>query len=530
MGGTLSSIYSAQRSLSLNQAAIDLINSNIANMNTKGYSKQRLEISQLTSGDISTNPQQEVYDMLGAVISDISRNRDIYLDNLYRSENSQLNYYKELSTNSDLIEDITSELDGVGINQSLAEFYDALNQLALGPEDIVTRNNVVQKALELTTNLNSTYERLNDLRVSLVGDYTNPSSIEISKLNTAIEDLNNKLSSVADLNDAIVISSSQGNAPNYLLDQRDILIDEISSLIPVEVTYHENGSATLSISNINLVSGAELAGTFEVVAGDINNPSIVEIKNDAGGTTVSDAYSLLDSGQIGAILKMGGSDANELTVKSVIDNLDTIAQELASALNSIQTFDPASPPVNPDNEPRYIIDGRLSDFANGDPEPPSFFVDDSGNTTGITAGNITISQDIIDDPYKIAAASSPPESAPPVVPSDAPDLTETGDGSNALLMSKVRDILISGLGNSTTEQFIANIAGEIGSKASSIKNNLDIKSSVFQQVDLKRQSITGVNLDEEITDLIRFQQSYEAAARIFDVVNQNIKTIINMVS
>ena len=517
MTATLFGIYNAQRSLSLNQAVIDLVNNNIANINTPGYSKQRAELEQLTSGNISTIAQNACQDVMGAIISDITRNREAYLDNYYRSECSQYNYYNELNENANLIEDITGELDNIGINHSLDEFYEALNHLAANPTDIVARNNVVQKGIELTTKLNSTYSRLENLRTNLVGDFTIPSTLENSKLSIAIQEVNNKLSSIADLNDSIILSTSQGSSPNYLLDQRDLLLDDLSELIPVEITHHENGSATISLGTTTLVSGGSQVGFFEVAVGDIDTPSIVQIKNATGGTFVTDAYSVIDAGKVGAILEMGGSETNKLTVKLAMDNLDTLAQEVATAFNALQTFDPLAPPAAGD-EPRYMIGDQLSDFTSGDTEPPAFFVDDAGTTLNITAENISISQDIIDDPYKISAAKGSTE------------ITDTGDGANALLMAQVRDTIIAGLGNATTEQYIANMVGDMGSKAATIENNLDIKKNVADQIHLKRESVIGVNLDEEMTDLIRFQRSYEAAARVFNVVNQNIQTILNMVS
>ena len=134
MTSTLFGIYNAQRALSLNQAVIDIINNNIANVNTPGYSKQRAELEQLTSGNISNIPQNAAQDSMGAIIGEISRNRDAYLDNYYRGQNSELYYYDELQENANLIEDITNELDNLGINNALDEFYQSLSQLSANAE------------------------------------------------------------------------------------------------------------------------------------------------------------------------------------------------------------------------------------------------------------------------------------------------------------------------------------------------------------------------------------------------------------
>ncbi len=525
MTSSLFGIYTAQRALTLNQSVMDLISNNISNMNTPGYSKQRAELSQLTSGNFSSLPIKATQDGLGAIISDISRNRDIYLDNYYRRESAQYNYYKELNSNANLIEDITSELDNSGINNTLSSFYEALSYLATNPTDIVARNNVVQSALELTTTMNSVYTRLEDLRTSLVGDYTDPSTLDSSKLNIALGDLNDKLNSVAELNESITLSSSQGSIPNSLLDERDLLLDEISSLIPVDITSHSNGSVTLSIGATNLVSGSEQTGFFNAVSGDIDNPAIVQIENGTGGVLVSDASSVIGSGQIAGILEMGGSEANKLTIKSVMDELDTLAYSVADAFNAIQQNgryidDSVDPPELSNNTSNPIDAAQPLDA-----DPLLFFVDDAGTFPAGSAGFakiITVNDAIISNPYQIAAADAGFVGV---------EFSETGDGTNALLMSKMRDdSSIAGLSGATSEQFITNMVGEIASKANSIKNNFDIKEAVSNQVSLQRNMVTGVNLDEEMTDLIRFQRSYEAAARIFNVLDENIKTILNMVN
>ncbi len=520
MTSSLFGIYNAQRALSLNQAVMDLISNNISNMNTPGYSKQRAEISQLTSGNVSTIPIKATQDVMGAIITDISRNRDAYLDSYYRSENTQYNYYKELNENANLIEDITNELDNVGINHSLNAFYDALSFLSSNSTDIVARNNVIQQAQELTTKFNSVYSRLKDLRTSLVGD-TSPSTLESSKLKITVDDLNDKLSSVADLNDSIVLATSQGSSPNHLLDQRDQLLDEISALIPVKITHHANGAATLAIGSTNLVSGGAQVGFFKAVSGDTDNPARVQVENASGGILNSDAYSVLDSGRIGAILEMGGSEANKLNIKSVMDELDNLAFNFANAFNAIQ------------QDGRYIDNSvdppELSENdgsgTGADPEPPILFTEDSAGTPPTTlegfAGLITLNDAIVNNPYQIAAADAGLAGA---------EITETGDGSNALRMSEMKtNTTIAGLSGATTEQYITNMVGEVGSKANTIKNNYEIKESVAAQVFLKRESVVGINLDEEMTDLIRFQRSYEASARVFNVVNQNIQTILNMI-
>ncbi len=515
MGSTLFGIYNAQRSLSLNQAVIDLINSNIANINTPGYSKQRAEISQLTTGQYSTIPQNAVQDSMGAIIDSISRNRDSFLDSYYRSENTGYNYYKELDDAAGIIEDITSELDNTGINSSLNSFYQAMSQLASNAGDFVMRNNVVQKAVELSIKFNSTYDQLEAQRENLVGNYAQPETLDRSKIKLLADDVNNKLGSLANLNESIILATAQGSSPNYLMDKRDKLLDELAEYFPAEITLQTNGAVTVSLGTTVLVSGKEQSGFFSVISGDIDNPAVLQVENSIGGILISDAYSLVDSGKMGAVLEMGGSESGKLTIKSVMDNLDTLAYEFAGAVNTLQTGG------------QYMVEnppGSGTYELSGDPLitiPPDFFVDPSTGTAPAAsdgfAGLIRVNDLIVNDPYQIAAADA------------ASTAEETGDGANALSMFQLRNTVIAALGGATGEQYIINTVSDIASKANTIKNNYDIRGNITQQLKMQRESIIGVNLDEEMTDLIRFQRSYEASARVFSIVDQNIKTIISMV-
>ncbi len=516
MTSTLAGVYNAQRSLSLNQAVIDLISNNISNVNTPGYSKQRAELSQLNGSNDSNTAQGAIYNSQGAVIDAITRNREAYLDDYYRKENTALNYYKELNENARFIEDMTNELNDVGVNNSLNKFYESLNQLASNPTDIVMRNSVIQNATELCTQFNSMYSQLDDLRISLAGDYTDPNTLETSKIKLMTDDLNDKLESIADLNKTIIQSQAEGSAPNHLLDQRDKLLDEVSSLIPVDITHQTNGSTTITAGNTDLVVGGNQIGHFGVATGDADNPAILQIENETGGVLISDASSIINSGKLGAILEMSGSDPNKLTIKGAMDNIDTLASEFAEELNDLQVNGQymMEDPLNPGE---YILTVDDGDPLNPPFAPPNFFVDDAEDVINITAENIKVSDSILDNPYQIAAAD---------ISSDA---EETGDGSNALKMAQLRNKLMVGLGGATPEQYMVSIVGEIGNKTSSIKNNYEIKDNISQQVSSKRESVTGVNLDEEMVDLVKFQRSYEASARVFNVVDSNIQTILNMV-
>lgn len=520
MPSTLYSIYTAQRALAVNQAAIDVINSNVANMNTKGYSKQRVELSQMSSVARYESPLDVSQQNMGSIIDAVTRNRDVFMDNSFRQETTDLNYYKEYSDIAVQIENTLDELGDTGLNQALNNFYNGLSQLAANPNDFVVRNSLVQNAETLAIKFNDLYSELQTMRTNLVGDISEPTSLNESKLYLTIDDLNSKLESVADLNQKINLSTAQGVEPNSLMDERDMLLDQISEYIPVTMKNEINNTVTITLGTVQLVSGGTVTGSFSIQAGaTASNPSVLQVQNESGYTVSSDAYSLVDNGKIGAMLQAGGSDTDKLTINGLITSLNTLANQFATAINAIQTNgryidSSASPhelsdnqanPLNPDPYP-----------ATFDANPVAFFVDSDLSGT-ITAGNIAVHATILGDPYQIAAASL------------SATVDETGNGANALLMAQVRDTNLPAPVGTSSQRYLTNMIGQLGIKSKNLQDNQDIKETILGQVNKKRESITGVNLDEELADLIRFQKAYEASAKVMSTISENLSIIMNMV-
>lgn len=514
MTSSMFGIYNAQRALLTNQAAMNLISTNISNINTPGYSKQRLELSPGTTlTSEADTPLVAAQSGMGAVIDDISRNRSTYLDNSYRDENSKLSYYTELNSNVSSMEDITNELgDATGIGQSFNDFYNSAQQLSINPTDSVTKNDFVQKSIDLCDKFNQDYSRLTQLRTGLVGDISNPASLDTSKIKISCDDLNTQLKTIADLNHTISLATAQGTTPNSLLDQRDELIDKISSYIPVNVTTESNNLVTLSLGSTDLVKGVDQVGFFKVVAGDASNPATVKILDSDNNDVVSNANSLITAGSIGALLEIGGSDPTKATISGILGSLNNLALDFAKKVNAIQ------------EQGQYIntADQLTPVTSSLGPPPVTFdlFVNNTSSSiadyTNLTAGNITVNQDIMNNPYKIATASA----------ASAPE--ETGDGSNILQMAQLRNQKSAALGNSTTEEYLYAISGKLGVQIKTIQDKQESQSSIVDQITQKKESATGVNLDEELTDLVRFQRSYEASAKVLTAMDQILQKIINM--
>lgn len=527
MVSSLHGFYNAHRSLLVNQAALNVINSNVSNMNTEGYSKQRVDLSEMIINDQNLdNPYIAAASNGGVQIDAITRNRDLYYDNYFRTENSDMSYFSELRTLTSNIEDITNELDGNGIAQALDDFYTAAHELSNNPTDLVTRTNFLQTAISLSAMFNETTNQLDQMKTSLVGDISNPLTIADSKVGIYTNDLNNKLEELAYLNKNIAIASNQDTQPNALLDERDRLLDSISEYIPITVEHTANNQVNVSTNNLELVLGIEKISTFVAESNTATDPVIVRVQDNTGFNKITDVRNLISTGKLAATLEVGSSDVDKLTIYSIQSQLDTLAQEFAREVNDIQMYTTGGPPPT---ENAMCIDGSTNPPTLKLATEPIFLDQDNPlllNPNNITAGNIRVNTNVINDPYEVATARTAVDNG-----SGTPlpaDINATGDNSNILLTAQLRNKSLAALNSSTAEGYLTSMVGKMGVKSESIKNNFEAQTAVLDQIKLKRESIIGVNLDEELVDLVKFQRAYEASSRIFNVQNEILKKIIQL--
>ena len=506
----------AQQSLLMNQSAMNVVSSNISNMNTIGYSKQRLNPT--SSGYMEIVGSNRVFQVsAGAQIGDISRYRDAYLDTAYRDQNSNLKFYNELSQMASIIENSLNELSGSGLNDAISQFFTATQTLKASPSDSTARVNFVQKAQILCTQFNQLATSLNDKRTSTVGNTTDAQSIYGSKLYGNISDVNNKLDHLAQINDIITRSSQNNTVSSDLLDQRDKVLDELSEYMPITVIQNENNSVNLVVNDVTVVKG-NVASHFDVVMGTPDTPSVIQLRNADGDLVIPDANSKFTSGKIAACLEMGGVEVGKLTFQNMLNQVDKLASEFATVMNEIQTYSVGG--VNAMGID-FDVDGKpiLSDYAGSGGLPP-LFEDKTGGGV-ITAKNITVTQDIIDDYWKVAAARVDTNIV-------GWDNKAVGNAENATKFANVRSATIPGLSNMNPESYLTSMVSNMGAAIESIEFNEKAQNSLFNSVNLQRQSAIGVNLDEELVDLVKYQRAYEASARIFNVASQIMEQMVNL--
>lgn len=508
------------QSLANNQTALTVVSNNISNMNNSTYSKQSVKLNAIPGYD-TYNWCSSIGSLQighGAEITAIQRNRAQWLDNYYREQNTSYGYYNQLGSMANNIENmLNNELSSTGLQKKLSDFFAASQSLSNEPTNNAYRIAYSKAAQAVADELNSMSSTLNTLRTQAVGDINDPDSFESSQIKMNVDDLNKKLSMLADVNGKIAQSNASGSASNDLLDQRDALLDEISTMVPLTVTENENNTVNIIIDNKTVVKGGEQKLTLQAVqTTDDDNPVKIQLVDKDGNVKSDDISGSLKSGSLKAIMEMGGTD--ELSYKFVLNKLDEIANAFAAEMNNIQTG-------------VLNIDGVTTDAyclsADGKTlvkSTTNMFVSKDGNP--INAGNIKVNDAIMDDPHLIAAARG----------------DNTLDGSSAIgntknmdLFNKLEGTPLAGLSymgvvgsNQTLSDFITSLVSDIGSKLQNVKTSATSQKSVVEQAASSRGAYTGVNLNEELSDLIKYQRSYEASARVFNAASELMKLLTQL--
>lgn len=517
----VSSMNAAQQALSVNQAAITVVSNNIANIDTPGYSKMRVNMASVANYTPSLgNVISLAESCSGVQIASITRYSDTYLQNYYWQESSASGYLDKYSALGANVEDIVNELNDTGISQALTNFYSAANALSSDPSDITARENFITQAQNVCDVFNTASNNLTAIRTNLVGDPAQPGTLDSSEISSEVNSVNSLLDQIAGINQDIIKTNSGSDYSSTLLDKRDSLITQLKSLVTADVQQNNNNTVSISISGYKVVDSVDLNGHLKANVGNTLNPATISIVDKAGTTTlVNNINSSITSGSMAAVLDIGGSDPNKFTVYGVISNLDTMASTFASELNKIQTtVISGQNPMCMDSTTKQLMLSSTTNFLFVNGVTTTTAVTNATSDDNITAANIKVNLALQNDPYLVAAARVTPPAT----------LTDTGNNSNMTLLMNTRTTSYGGTSNATFEKYLSNMVGNVGTQVENLTNNADNEKTVLQKVQNNLQSAIGVNLDEELVDLMKYQRAYQAASRVFDVCNQLMEELVNI--
>ena len=437
---------------------IDTISENVANVDTPGYVRQRADLTSidsrypgLFSGAGGNN---------GGVSADVTRQWDELLDSAAKQA---LSRSSGLETQAQILDGIESELGSLesgNLAGKLQQLWNSFDDLANDPADLAVRNVVLGNVENVASELRAQAGGLDQLR-----------DREVQRLTTGVDRVNELASTIAELDLGIAAGTASGSPPSGLIDQRDRLVTELTSLVSATVGYDADGQVRLSVDG-HLLVGQGQARTIELAT--VPDPSLTPLGYDRLVVTSGNGRELnLTSGSLSG----GLVGVNEL-VPQYRRALDDLAGSIVTSANTLHQAGTA-------------LDGStgLSLF---DP-------------SALTATQIRISADIAGQPAKVAAS----------------------DGSGTLDNSVARALASLGADPTGPSTEHAKMIADLGSQLATLQSRSEAASLSFDRAEGKRQSASGVNLDEELADLITAQRAYEASARMISAIDEMLDTLIN---
>lgn len=545
LGTALSGLMAFQRSL-------DTTSHNIANVNTDGYSRQRVELG--------TRPAEFTgagYVGQGVNIATISRSYDQFITNQLTSSTSAFAETNTLSTLASQVDNIISD-EATGLSPALKSFFNAVNEVANDPSSLPARQVMVSEAGSLTQQFNTLSSRFEDLR-----NQTN------NQMQASVDDINAFAESIAALNNKIATDSSRTSGaqlPNDLMDQRDALVAKIAEKISVSTIAQQDGSISVFIGQgQSLVLGVNAAKlSLTGASADPSHKNILmggqDISKQIAGGELSGALKFRDDvldpaqQQLGLVaaglaiqfnaVHTAGFDLNGNTGTDLFSlgtpalNVPVTANSNNSAGSSVTAvYDPNTASQLYPSDYMLSYDGtnyslkRLSDntIANAGPGPtitgPGFILSTSGVSANDsflirpvfdTAKKLTV---LITDPVKIAAAGTTGGPGSPI----------PGDNTAALSLADLEKKSVLLGGKATFNDAYGQLVAKVGTLTHAAKISSSAQETLLNQAKQTRENLAGVNLDEEAANLIKFQQSYQAAAQVISVASSLFDTLIGAI-
>ena len=554
MVSLFSSLNMSANALSVNESAISVVSHNVANMNTEGYSKQRVNLATRNiAGIIGNHVEAQVRSNGGVMIENVMRYNNDYLSSYYRSQLSDLNKYEQQLGNLGDLAEIFNDLDGNGIDSSLSRFYEALNNLQEYPASSTARVNFIETARTLTSVLNAKSSQLDQLSSKALGDGENPDTLKNSLIYTRIIAFNDKLSELAEVNKALQTTQTGTLTANNLLDRRDMILNDIAEFIDIQTKEAPNGSVTLYAGGMELVKGAKVLGELNIQTAkqycidhnmtypddwvdEDGNPrsdlAVINVVCD-GVVTVDDVNKVITGGSLGGLIHSGDLDGDGMNPGKAKAALNSIAAEIADMFNTYNKRSNAFY-INPNDTSKlyYEMDenGNITNGGNN----VDIFTAKLGTGTTIDASNIQINPDLLTDDgcWKIACAYF----------QDMENFDENAVGNaqnvgNSLVDASgipigsfigTRDEKRANLNGQSIEDFYTTLVGQIAASGSNAQNLVDTQADIVDSLYNQLKSYTSVDINEELVDLVKYQTAYAASAKVFNIVNSCLDTLMTL--
>jgi flagellar hook-associated protein 1 FlgK len=453
MGGLNTSLSIGMQALEATQGALDATSNNIANANTPGYTREVAQFSEnaqsVSGSDVSGG---------GVTLDGLQSVRDELLNLQIQQQTSLQSSADTQSSTLQQIQSYFSTGSGGDLASALSGFSTSLSQLSADPTSSAAQQGVISAGQDLANSFNSTASGLTSAQSDADGQVTQT----VSQINTLT-------SQIAQLNGQLSETGTTANDGGTVQDQRDELVQQLSTLTGVSVTQSTDGETITTGNGTPLVMGNQIL-TLQTTTGSDGMQHVL----DSNGTDIT---SSLQGGQLGGAIEARG------TISGFITQLNTLASQFATSFNAAQAkgFD-----------------------SNGNAGQNFFTV--PANPSDAASG-ISVS---ISDPSLVAISS---------------DGSAGSNGNITNLSAALTNPLSSG---QTPAAAYSSLVFQVGNSASNASAQSTAIGLNLQQLTNQQGSVSAVDTNEEATNLLRFQTAYEAAARIVSTIQQLGTVTLNM--
>lgn len=501
-------LETSKRGLTISQLALYTTGHNVSNANTPGYSRQRLNLHATDAFPTPGLNSPKIPGQLGTGVGagSVQRIRDSFLDAQYRTQSSKLGYYSSMSESLTKMEEIVNDPTDSGLLSSMNKFWKAIEGLTLNSDNAAARSVVASTGETVADTLNYYYSSLTNVQE----DLRNQIDVKTNEINTLISNINK-------LNESISQVEPNGLIPNDLYDKRDVLVDQLSGLVNIKVTSvipDNYGIADRAVAsglyNIELIQedGSSYPTPINLITADntgLVSTEKVEVQKDSTTGAVSSvkigAATLTDytfSGEFASLIKSAGyMDGTVVkgTYPEMLQKLNNMTKAFVEEFNHI-------------HQQGMTLDGTpVGDFFE--------ILPGKGAAEGIKVVDAILGNSDLIAAGKTGAA---------------------GDNENALDLAAIKSKDFADYANpplpadgltGSFDDYYAGIIGDLGVESESSQKNQANTQVLAYSVDQNRKSVSAVSMDEEMTDMIKFQQSYNASARMITVVDEMLDKIIN---
>ncbi len=464
MPSLFASLGLARDALAAQQYALDITQNNIANVNTPGYTRQRIN---LVPGDPVA---QDVYQAgAGVRMASIDSYRTRFLERRVTDELQRQGELASSSSTLQQVEAVLNETSGSGLQSAINEFFNSFSSLANAPEDVPLRQQVLASGEDLGARFRQIYEELQSVQV-----------LQDRAVSDTVGEISSIAADIARTNVEVVAAKNLNSNENTLRDRRQQLLDRMAAL--TDISYFETESGSISVMSRQgtpLVVG-DRAYTWTAVS----STSGQGLEVHAGG---ADITSTIQSGKLGGLL-----DVRDNKIAGYLSALDDMAAAIIGRVNAQHALG--------------------SDYY-GNPGA-NFFIPFAPVSPGSTRGAARTMQVSLSDPAQIAAASAG---------------AGLGSNGNARSLAGIKNELILSGNTATPDQAYTNLIFQIGRDTRTVLDGLETQENLLAQIQNQRDSVSGVNLDEEAVDIMRFQKAYQANARFISIIDSLTEEMIRLI-